>query len=345
MNTALDIEDTPSLIAYLYSAGRIDPHEQPLVHALSGGVSNRTVLVRRANGQNWVLKQALDKLRVAVDWFSSPERSQREAIGMRWLAQLAPPGAIPRLIFEDPSQNLLAMEAVPEPHDNWKTLLLEGFIDDRHVVQFGELLGTIHRAAYERRSELSQEFADRSFFESLRIEPYYAYTATQVAAAAGFLEKLIAETRAHRLTLVHGDYSPKNILVHQDRLVLLDHEVIHWGDPAFDLGFSLAHLLSKGHYLLDLRSQFAKAAIRYRDSYFDILGDVPWATGLEARWVQNVLGCLLARVRGRSKLEYLNEQHCMCQQAVVTDIMRVAPATIRELTHEFTERLEHLERS
>ena len=68
---------------------------------LAGGVSNRTVLVERESGEAWVVKQALAKLRVQVDWFSSPERIHREADGLRWLAQFAPPGSITPLVFED----------------------------------------------------------------------------------------------------------------------------------------------------------------------------------------------------------------------------------------------------
>ena len=77
-------------------------------------------------------------------------------------------------------------------------------------------------------------------------------------------------------TLVHGDYSPKNILLHGSRMVLLDHEVIHWGDPAFDVGFSLTHLLSKAHYLADLRPTFADAARQYWHRYREALGSVDW---------------------------------------------------------------------
>src|SRR6185369_10208057 len=116
---------------------------------LALGVSNRTVLVERPNGEAWVVKQALKKLRVAVEWYSSPERIHREALGMRWLAQLAPPGSTTELIFEDQASHILAMTAVPQPHENWKIRLLAGRLETGQAEQFGRLLGTIHRAAYE----------------------------------------------------------------------------------------------------------------------------------------------------------------------------------------------------
>src|SRR5215210_8750615 len=130
MASDLDIERPADLLRYLRGTGRIAPDECPAVGVLAGGVSNRTVLVERPSGEAWVLKQALAKLRVAVDWFSSPERIHREALGLRWLARLAPPGTITPLVFEDHDRHLLAMRAVPRPLENWKALLLAGRLDE-----------------------------------------------------------------------------------------------------------------------------------------------------------------------------------------------------------------------
>lgn len=362
----LNIEQPDDLLTYLRDHSHISPDEHPLIRTLTGGVSNRTVWVERAGGDTWVLKQALAKLRVSVDWFSSPERVHREALGLRWLADLAPPGTITPLIFEDHQHHLLAMQAVPQPHDNWKTLLLAGRPEADHIHQFGRLLGTIHRRAFERREEVAPIFADRSFFESLRLEPYYTYTADQVPAAAEFLHALIDETRACRLTLVHGDYSPKNMLVHQGRLILLDHEVIHWGDPAFDLGFSLTHLLSKAHHLPHQRTAFAAAAVAYWQVYAETLGETLVASfesdplpqplsllgrgesrqrqgegssSFEARAVRHTLACLLARVAGRSPLEYLDEAARARQQEIVLALLAAPPLTITGLVNSFIARL------
>ena len=329
--TSLNIEEPQQLLAYLRESGLIEPGEQPAMQPLTGGVSNRTMLVERPSGEAWVLKQALEKLRVAVDWFSSPERVHREAMGLRWLNKLAPPHTIPALVHEDHNTHLLIMDAVPQPHANWKTVLLAGQLNSNHVDQFAQLLGNIHRHAFERRDEVAPAFEDASFFESLRLEPYYSYTATQVPSAANFLHSLIADTRQQRLTLVHGDYSPKNILVYQDRLILLDHEVIHWGDPAFDLGFSMTHLLSKAHHLPQHRAAFAAAAGQYWQVYADTLGDVLWVDTLEARAVRHTLACMLARVAGRSPLEYLDASERAGQQEAVVGLMEKPPETINGL--------------
>src|SRR6478752_5992363 len=140
----LDIERPEELVSYLRETGRIGADETPRVQVLAGGVSNRTVLVERPSGESWVMKQALAKLRVAVDWFSDPRRIEREVLGLKYLAEIAPAGAITPLVFEDPARHLLAMEAVPRPHENWKTMLLDGRVEKRHVEAFWRLLGTIH---------------------------------------------------------------------------------------------------------------------------------------------------------------------------------------------------------
>jgi aminoglycoside phosphotransferase (APT) family kinase protein len=318
---ALDIEQPDQLAAYLRHTGRVAPDETVSTRVLAGGVSNKTVLVERASGEAWVLKQALPKLRVAVDWFSDPARISREALGLRYLAELAPPGATTPLVFEDPEHHLLAMKAVPQPHENWKAMLLAGRVDLGHVEQFGKLLAQVHRKAWERREELGRVFDDCTFFESLRVEPYYEYTATQVPEAAPFLSRLVADTRGRRITLVHGDYSPKNVLVHGQRLVLLDHEVIHWGDPAFDLGFALAHLLSKAHHLPPARGKFKHAALGFWIDYKIELDDPEWAADLDVLAARHTLGCLLARVAGKSVLEYLSPEERGRQRAVVASMM------------------------
>lgn len=339
MPDSLDIEDPPALLAYLVETGRLAPCERPRIRILQGGVSNRTVAVERESGEAWVLKQALAKLRVPVDWFSSPERIHREALGLKWLARLAPPGSVTPLLFEDRERHLLAMQAVPQPHENWKTMLLAGRIHADHFRQFAALLAAIHGEAFRRRAELAPAFEDRSFFESLRLEPYYGYSTQQEPGAAAFLDSLIRETRACRITLVHGDYSPKNVLIHKNRLVLLDHEVIHFGDPAFDLGFSLTHFLSKAHHLPALRRDFTSAARDYWHAYVGALGAPEWAVDLEPRAVRHTLACLLARVVGRSSLEYLDPTERARQRDAVLRIMPAAPARIEDLICMFEERL------
>jgi aminoglycoside phosphotransferase (APT) family kinase protein len=330
----LDIEDGDALRDYLRRTGRIAPAADVATEVLAGGVSCKTVRVDLSDGRSWVLKQALARLRVRAEWFSDPARIHREAAGLRWLARLAPAGATVDFVFEDFPAHVLAMTAVPGPHANWKTGLLERGPEADHAAQFGRLLGTIHRQALEHATELKAAFGDITFFDQLRLEAYYRTAATNVPAAADFYLGLIADTLANRVTLVHGDYSPKNILEHDGRLVLLDHEVVHWGDPGFDLGFALTHLLAKARHLPRHRDAFVHAAAEFWSGYGDETAGL--FAGLEPRAVRHALGCLLARVEGRSPLEYLTPPERAALRADVLAQLPTPPLAVPALIKTIT---------
>lgn len=334
----LNIENQENLILYLRDKGLLPEGEKLQVEVLRGGVSNRTVCIRKEDGTSWVLKQALEKLRVKEDWFSHPRRVVLEAKGIQWFSSLCPTGSVPQLIFLDEEQYVLGMEAVLKPHDNFKELLLSGEGSSDYFEQFGQLLGTIHAQASSLESEIAKTFVDSSFFESLRLEPYYEFTAQQVPEASNFLYELIEICRASSYTLVHGDYSPKNILIYQGKLVLLDFEVVHYGDGTFDIGFALTHLLSKAHHLSPFRSYLLAGAQAFCRSYWQAV-EKDWTLEKEARAVRHTLACLLARVHGRSPLEYLSQEEKDRQTRIVLSLMKNPPQHLLELIEKFEQNL------
>jgi len=183
------------------------------------------------------------------------------------------------------------------------------------------------------RGEVEPVFRDRSYFESLRLEPYYLFAAGQVPPAAPFLRQLVDATRSRRISLVHGDYSPKNMLIHAGALVLLDHEVIHFGDPAFDVGFFLAHLLSKARHLPSHRARLVEMSLAFWRRYREGV-EYEQADAMSAR---HTLGCLLARVAGRSQLEYLSDAERAAQRRDVVKLIAEAPATMPLLIERFAQ--------
>src|SRR3989442_1583767 len=219
--------------------------------------------------------------------------------------------------------------------DEWaRARVLQGGVSNKTVLVgrggFAPWPGERHPRSAVQPTALRPEFGSRGFSGPPRIEPYYLYAAELVPAAAPFLFALVDETRSVAATLTHGDFSPKNVLIHEGRLKLLDFEVAHIGDPAFDLGFSLAHLLSKARHLPGVRTELRSSVNLYWNAYREAIGDASFADGLEARAVRHACACLLARAQGRSQLEYLSEEEKARQTASVLRILP-GPPTISEL--------------
>ncbi|MEX1124122.1 MAG: phosphotransferase [Acidimicrobiia bacterium] len=341
MIESVDIEDSQALLAYLFASGRIEAQEHPAVDNLAGGVSCRTVRVTRESGETWVLKQALPQLRVAVEWQSDPKRIRSEGLAMKWLGQILPRGAIPSLVFEDEQNGLVAMTAVAMPHETLKARLMRGAFETA-VPEAATILAAIHSGALSFEADLRNVFADQSAFESLRVDPFYGFSRS-VSGTEEFLGDLMRDCRTIRVSLVHGDFSPKNILIHDEQLVLVDHEVIHWGDSAFDIGFFMAHLLSKAHHFVQWRSAFLGGVQSFWDRYDDESDYLFRQPDYEARAVRHTIGCLLARVKGKSPLEYLDARERVRQTLVARSLMGDDPATFEELVTRFDNRLAEFE--
>ena len=288
---------------------------EPLAgQALTGGVSSD--IWRIAIGRRAVVcaKRALPKLRVAADWHAPIERNRYEA---RWMAAAAAavPGSAPAVRGQHPALGVLVMEWLdPARHALWKAELLAGRIDAATAAAVGATLGAIHAHTAARPALAARFDTDAIFFE-IRLAPYLVATAARHPELAGRLHALVAQTQAHPRALVHGDVSPKNILVARRGApapVFLDAECAWWGDPAFDLAFVLNHLLLKA--LVGTTADGAVDAARARGcaaafdalaaAYFDRVDWEPRAA-LEARTAALLPGLLLARVDGKSPVEYL----------------------------------------
>ena len=308
------------MLSYLAQCGELTQGERAQCINLAGGVSNRTVKVVRDGRPNLIVKQALSKLRVAVDWFSAPERIHREFAALGIFGALLP-GHVPLAHLEDTCHHIIVMEEIPVPHTNWKDQMLAGGVATDHWTSFGAMLAHIHTATHRDLSALPTSLQDRTFFKTLRLEPYYIYSGQQVPVAAAFLDSLIAETLDHADALVHGDYSPKNVLIRDNALHLLDYEVCHIGDPAFDVGFGLTHALSKAHKMPYLQQEFLAGAFHFWEAYAAGGTREIWGSDLESRAVRHTLACLLARAVGRSPLEYLSPDQKRWQAQVAVALM------------------------
>lgn len=317
--------DEAAVRAALEAMGIAAPGEHVEVTPLTGGVSSLVALAETSGRGKVCIKLALSELRTAAEWRAPLERSSAEVAWLRFAGRHVPQ-AVPEVIAEDPSRFAFAMTYLPPDElPVWKAELAAGRTDVAFARKVARVLGSLH-AASARDPDVARTFANAPSFDALRLDPYFRATARAhppLAAAIGRLADSLAETPR---ALIHGDVSPKNILVGRDGPVLLDAECATHGDPAFDLAFVLHHLLLKRVWRPAYDRQFVEC-------YFALAGDylacVDWesADTVEARAAALVPALLLARVDGKSPAEYLTDEADRDRLRRIATRFLQAPAT------------------
>ena len=293
-----------NLPTYLRERGLFESGREVKIRELGGGVSNIVLLVE-ADGLRWVVKQSLGKLRVEADWRSSRERIFREADSIEALGPVLGESALPAIIHRDPDHYFIIMTAAPVGSRMWKKLLLEGQVDLQVARWAGTSLKQLGISAAGKEF-VRERFEDCTVFDELRLDPYYRTKAARHPDLREKFDRLIAETLEIRTGLVHGDYSPKNMLVQDGKIFLIDFEVIHWGDPTFDTGFFLNHLFLKSFYQPRFARQYFAAIGEFWKGFVE--DGVPRARELQEMTIRH-LGCLmLARIDGKSPAEYIRDE-------------------------------------
>jgi aminoglycoside phosphotransferase (APT) family kinase protein len=297
--------ETGELIEPLRRIGLLKAGERARLTPLTGGVSSDISRVE-AGERRFCVKRALPRLKVAALWEAPIKRNAAEAAYMRAVARWLP-HAVPRVLGEDAKAGWFVMDFLaPEDHPLWKMQLLAGIVEVDFAAAVGRDLAIIHaRSAAD--PNIPAAFANDDTFEAIRVEPYLRATGRAHPELAARFNELAQTTLTTKRALVHGDVSPKNILQGAAGPVFLDAECAWFGDPAFDLAFCLNHLLLKGAREGADRARYNVAFSALAAAY---LAGVDWegADGLEARAAALLPALFLARVDGKSPVEYLTRE-------------------------------------
>lgn len=306
----MSARDIPRLFAEIAPAlgemGLLGEGEQFGIAPLSGGVSCDVVLVDVKRREPIVVKRALPKLRVAADWYAPVERSESEVDWISVAAELDP-RIVPRVIAQDRARHLFVMAYLPKTHyPVWKDQLSAGEVDTAFAASVGAWLARLH-ASTAHSPSIARRFANQAQFRALRLEPYLLHTAEKHPGIAPKIRALAEGVAQAHIALMHGDVSPKNILHGPETPVFLDAETACYGDPAFDFAFCLNHLLLKCVWRPGHLDRYACAFAALKDAYF---AEVNWEmrAHLEVRTVRLLSALLLARVDGKSPVEYITEE-------------------------------------
>ena len=293
---------------------------------LGGGAASDIARVGVA-GRNYCVKFALEKLKVAEEWRVPVHRNRAEYAWLEFAASVEP-SSVPRLYGQSGTGFVMELVASPDAL-LWKDELLHGTPDIRRAVSVAQILARIH-AASAGSAHCRQSFRNQDDFLAIRIEPYLHFTASRHPDLARQLNELGEGLHRSRQALVHGDVSPKNILFRGDCPVLLDAECATMGDPAFDVAFCLNHLALKSIHRPDQGAVLIDAATDFWQTY---AGGITWEPQeiLERRAAALLPALMLARVDGKSPVEYLSGRNRDRIRDLAKPLIRNAPTKLDEV--------------
>lgn len=295
--TELDAELARRILSRL---DRVDPNTRFDVKPMGGGVSSTVLLCENGRWRH-VLKQPLGKFRVRDEWIVGTERTKVEYEIAKFIERhMGQDEIVPVIEYDEPNE-VLVMEAAGASWTSWKERMLQGEVR----LDLGKAAATMLARFHSLVRHLDEdEFRNDKLFDQQRLDPYLRTAAGRAPEVASKLERLVDEF-PQRDDLVHGDFSPKNLLTNGFNLRAIDHEVATRGDAAFDLGFLINHLLLKSVHLPKHMEELHETAWATFDTYMDrspVVDDT-----FEARFSRFLAALHLARAIGKSKAEYLTD--------------------------------------
>ena len=299
----IDISDKNVLEEYLLNRGVVNKGDGYSFHYCKGGVSCTVVFVY-AGKKPMIIKQGLAQLKVKEEWLCDPNRMNIEQESNRIYHKLVPECA-PEVYFYDGENYIYGREAVPENWRMWKTDLLSGLLDFTAANKIITTLLTVHNKC-AGDSAVAKEFENKEIFYGLRVSPYLEFMLKQYPQLESYMRPIINFLMESNITLIHGDFSPKNIMTDGTSVSILDYEVAHYGHPAFDLAFFSTHFVLKSVKNKEWAESYLNMLTYMMDIYFAGVKCMD-ALELQGCYVRLLALIMLARVDGKSPAEYITE--------------------------------------
>ena len=269
---------------------------------ITDGVSSDIWYVKTEKNREFCIKRALAKLTVKEDWYAPISRNKFEAMYFQYCFEIAPYN-FPKILGHDNKNYILAMKWYnPNNFLVWKKKLLNRKIEKDDIRNVSNLLIKKHERFFNSK-KFEKKFDNDSTFYSIRIEPYILFTSKKYPDFKCRFDNVAKSLVKNKKTLIHGDFSPKNILIKGNTPLILDAETACWGDPVFDLAFCNNHLLLKSLLLDGLGKKLLNLSFKFVKNYID---NISWEdkNSFTKRLLDITPLLLLARVDGKSPIEY-----------------------------------------
>ena len=185
-----------------------------------------------------------------------------------------------------------------------KELYFKNQINFNTIKSISGHLFKIHSSSSNNKTKEIFKKNNNNFYD-LRLDPYFNEVARVFPNLNNKIKKIQKEYKLNSITLVHGDFSPKNILIGQNKIIYIDAECSNFGDPVFDLVFFSNHLLIKSIYFKNKKNEFLKAFNLFYSNYLKNLSKKQNKNYL-SRILDMTPIMLLARIDGKSPVEYIN---------------------------------------
>jgi len=242
--------------ALLRDLGLLDD-EAPSFEPAGDGNINWVRRVRSHSGRTVVVKHARPTLERFPQYRTSTKRIVFEHRYYEIARACDESRVCPSILYFDEARRLLVLKDLCDA-ERLDAVLLRGGDVDAALLELAAFLGRVHRSTWGDAG-LAERF-DNGAIQRLHGDHIFALPYEEndfplppdVAAHArraradGVLREIAATAYRRYLeprgALVHGDAQPGNILLAARGPTLLDAEIAHVGDPAFDLGTLLAHV-------------------------------------------------------------------------------------------------------